>query len=290
MNVAPGVTAGREEFAISLNPTSGREFARYPFETPEQMEESLSFAAIGFKLWKGTPLQARVGVLRRIVAVLRSKSSQMSLMAADEMGKPVQQGRAEVEKCALVCEWYAEHGASMLANEVTTIGEEAYVSYLPLGPILAVMPWNFPFWQVMRGAVPILVGGNVYVLKHAPNVMGCAYQLLEAWRLAGLPEVVFTVLNVTPRLVSAAIKDDRIAAVTVTGGTRAGSAIASQAGAALMKSVLELGGSDPFIVLIDADLNVAAEAAVVGRYQNTGQVCIAAKRIIVEEPVVRAFT
>ena len=164
------------------------------------------------------------------------------------------------------------------------------MSYLPLGPILAVMPWNFPYWQVMRGAVPILFGGNAYVLKHAPNVMGCAYALLEAWREAGLPAGAFEVINVTPELVSVAIKDRRIAAVAVTGSARAGSAIAAQAGAALKKTVLELGGSDPFIVLADADLDAAVAAAVVGRFQNSGQICIAAKRIILEAPIAEAFT
>ncbi len=168
--------------------------------------------------------------------------------------------------------------------------DKAHIAYLPLGPVLAVMPWNFPIWQVLRGAVPIILAGNSYVLKHAPNVMGCAYLMRDAWREAGLPEGVFEVINVTPDGVSAAIADPRIAAVAVTGSVRAGSAIAAQAGAALKKCVLELGGSDPFIVLADADLEEAVKAATVGRFQNSGQICVAAKRIIVEASVMERFT
>lgn len=167
---------------------------------------------------------------------------------------------------------------------------KARIEYRPLGPILAVMPWNFPIWQVLRGAVPALIAGNTYVLKHAPNVMGSAYLLLEAFQRAGFPQGVFEVINVTADGVSRAIADPRIAAVTLTGSVRAGMAIGAQAGAALKKCVLELGGSDPFIVLNDADLDAAVQAAVIGRYQNTGQVCAAAKRLIVEQGVVEAFT
>ncbi|WP_318375951.1 aldehyde dehydrogenase family protein, partial [Enterobacter sp.] len=166
----------------------------------------------------------------------------------------------------------------------------AVIEYRPLGPVLAVMPWNFPVWQVLRGAVPILLAGNSYLLKHAPNVLGCAELLAAIFREAGVPEGVFAQVNATNEGVSQAIKDPRIAAVTVTGSVRAGAAIGAQAGAALKKCVLELGGSDPFIVLNDADLDLAVKAAVAGRYQNTGQVCAAAKRFIVEEGIAAAFT
>ena len=166
-------------------------------------------------------------------------------MASKEMGKPIVQARAEVEKCAVLCDWYADNGAGLLHDQNTSVGEQAYISFLPPGAILAVMSWNFPYWQTLRGAVPILLGGNGYVLKHAPNVMGCAYMMREAWSEAGLPAGVFSVLNIKPELVSKAIADPRIAAVTVTGSVRAGSAIAAQAGAALKKTVLELGGVGP---------------------------------------------
>ena len=212
-------------------------------------------------------------------------------MITREMGKPVAQARGEIEKCAQLCVWYAENGPAMLSAEPTQVeGGKARIEYRPLGPILAVMPWNFPIWQVLRGAVPTLLAGNTFVLKHAPNVMGSAYLLLDAFKRAGFPEGVFEVINVTPDGVSRAIADPRIAAITLTGSVRAGMAIGAQAGAALKKCVLELGGSDPFIVLNDADLDEAVKAAVIGRYQNTGQVCAAAKRLIIEQGVVEAFT
>ncbi|EGH33128.1 aldehyde dehydrogenase [Pseudomonas syringae pv. japonica str. M301072] len=212
-------------------------------------------------------------------------------MISQEMGKPVAQAKGEVEKCAQLCDWYAAQGPAMLVAEATQVEhDKARIEYRPLGPILAVMPWNFPIWQVLRGAIPTLLAGNTYVLKHAPNVMGCAYLMLDAFKRAGFPEGVFEVINVSPEGVSSAIADPRIAAVTLTGSVRAGQAIGAQAGAALKKCVLELGGSDPFIVLNDADLDQAVKAAVIGRFQNTGQVCAAAKRLIIEQGVVEEFT
>ncbi|MBN3858581.1 aldehyde dehydrogenase family protein [Paraburkholderia sp. Ac-20340] len=276
--------------AVSLNPTTGEVVATFPFQNADELNRSLERSFNGYRKWAETPVSGRLSAIADIGRALRRDKDSLARMAAVEMGKPVTQARAEVEKCAVLCDWYAEHGGALLADEKTKIGEDAYVSYLPIGPILAVMPWNFPYWQVIRGAIPILLGGNAYVLKHAPNVMGCAYLLERLLAGVGLPDGVFTVINVTNDLVSQAIADARIAAVTVTGSVRAGSAIAAQAGAALKKSVLELGGSDPFIVLADADIDRAVEAATVGRFQNTGQICIAAKRIILEEPIARAFT
>ncbi|SDI49970.1 NAD-dependent succinate-semialdehyde dehydrogenase [Pseudomonas panipatensis] len=275
--------------AISRSPATGQELARYPFQDAEQLEAVLASADRGFRQWRDTPLSERVAVLRKMAEVLRARVEPMARMEAEEMGMPVSQARGEINKCANLCEWYAEHGPAMLDDEPTSV-EGAYIAYLPLGPVLAVMPWNFPTWQVMRGAVSIILGGNTYVLKHAPNVMGCAYQLQQAWRDAGLPEGVFEVLNVEPPLVSKAIADERIASIAVTGSVGAGAAIASQAGAALKKCVLELGGSDPFIVLADADLDAAVKAAVASRFSNCGQVCIAAKRMILEAPIAEAFT
>lgn len=278
------------EAAISINPATGEVFDRYPYQNEADVENTLQRARRGFGVWSKTPATERVAVVRRVSAILRRDISQIAKVATAEMGKPVQQARGEVEKCALMCDWYAEHGESLVADQPSSIGPDAYVAYRPMGTVLAVMPWNFPFWQVLRGAVPVLVGGNGYLLKHAPNVMGCAYLVRNVLLEAGLPEGAFDVINVTNDLVSRVIADDRIFAVTVTGSVRAGSAIAAQAGAALKKTVLELGGSDPFIVLANANLDGAVQAALVGRFQNTGQICIAAKRIILERPIAEEFT
>ena len=277
--------------ALSINPATGETIGQYPFESAAALEAALARAAKGFATWRRTPLEQRAQALIALAKALRDDAQKFAQMITQEMGKPITQARGEVEKCAQLCEWYAEHGPAMLSAEPTLVeGNKARIEYRPLGPILAVMPWNFPIWQVLRGAVPALIAGNTYVLKHAPNVMGSAYLLRDAFKRAGFAEGVFEVINVTPDGVSSAIVDPRIAAVTLTGSVRAGMAIGAQAGAALKKCVLELGGSDPFIVLNDADLDEAVKAAVIGRYQNTGQVCAAAKRLIVEQGVVEEFT
>ncbi|MCF4998574.1 aldehyde dehydrogenase family protein [Pseudomonas syringae] len=277
--------------AISINPASGEQIGHYPFESAAALDAALSRAASGFSQWKRSAVADRSGLMIALAASLREGAEAMAVMITNEMGKPIAQARGEIEKCAKLCEWYAEHGPAMLDAESTLVeGGKARIEYRPLGPILAVMPWNFPIWQVLRGAVPTLIAGNTYVLKHAPNVMGSAYLLRDAFTRAGFAEGVFEVINVTPDGVSTAIADPRIAAVTLTGSVRAGQAIGAQAGAALKKCVLELGGSDPFIVLNDANLDEAVQAAVIGRYQNSGQVCAAAKRLIIEEGVVESFT
>jgi len=277
--------------AISTHPATGEQIGSYPYETAAALDATLARSHRAFAAWRREPVLDRAGSVLALATVLREQATQLATMISAEMGKPVTQARAEVEKCALLCEWYAANGPAMLAAEPAPVLQgKARVEYRPLGPILAVMPWNFPLWQVLRGAVPVLLSGNTYVLKHAPNVMGCAYLLLDAFKQAGFAEGVFEVINVTPEGVSSAIADPRVAAVTLTGSVRAGMAIGAQAGAALKKCVLELGGSDPFIVLDDADLDEAVQAAVIGRYQNTGQVCAAAKRLIVEQGVVEDFT
>lgn len=279
-----------KEAAVSLSPATGEEIARYRYQTAEELEEALVRVKAAFEKWRDVSVGERAAVLTKMAQALRTNLNDLARMEAVEMGKPISQGRAEVEKTAVLCEWYAEHGPRMLEPEPTLVEDnKAYVAFRPLGPVLAVMPWNFPIWQILRGAVPAILSGNPYVLKHAPNVMGCAYLLQKTWAAAGLPEGVFEVLNITPEGVSAAIRDPRIASVAVTGSVGAGSAIAAQAGAALKKCVLELGGSDPFIVLADANVDEAVKAATVGRFQNTGQICIAAKRIIVEKPVLKEF-
>ncbi|MDN3222125.1 aldehyde dehydrogenase family protein [Pseudomonas nunensis] len=277
--------------AISINPVNGEQIGHYAFESAAQLDAALARAANGFSVWRRTPVDQRAQLLIALARTLRDDAQKLAQMISLEMGKPINQARGEIEKCAQLCEWYAEHGPAMLSAEPTLVeGGKARIEYRPLGPILAVMPWNFPIWQVLRGAVPALIAGNTYVLKHAPNVMGSAYLLRDAIQRAGFAKGVFEVINVTPEGVSKAITDPRIAAVTLTGSVRAGMAIGAQAGAALKKCVLELGGSDPFIVLNDADLDDAVKAAVIGRYQNTGQVCAAAKRLIVEQGVVEEFT
>lgn len=277
--------------ALSINPASGETVGSYPYESAEQLNAALARSTDAFRTWRRTPVSQRAEYLLALAAALREQAEDMAQMITLEMGKPIAQARAEIEKCAQLSEWYAAHGPAMLAPEPTLVDNgSARIEYRPLGPILAVMPWNFPVWQVLRGAVPTLLAGNTYVLKHAPNVMGSAYLIQQALRKAGFAEGVFEVINVTQDGVSTAIADPRIAAVTLTGSVRAGIAIGSQAGAALKKCVLELGGSDPFIVLNDADLDAAVQAAVIGRFQNSGQVCAAAKRLIIEAGVVEAFT
>lgn len=277
--------------AVSLNPANGQQIAAYPYESDAQLEATLEKNHQAFLTWRQVSVMERAQKLRDLAKVLRENAEAMAQMITAEMGKPIVQARAEVAKSASLCDWYAEHGPAMLSSESTQVeNNNATLEFRPLGPILAVMPWNFPLWQVLRGAVPILLAGNSYVLKHAPNVMGCAFLMKELFIKAKLPEGVFELLNVTPDGVSRAINHSRIVAVTVTGSGRAGAAIGAQAGAALKKCVLELGGSDPFIVLNDADLDEAVKAAVAGRFQNTGQVCAAAKRFIVEESIAQAFT
>ncbi|HBM8316669.1 TPA: succinate-semialdehyde dehydrogenase [Enterobacter cloacae] len=277
--------------ALSVNPATGETLAAYPWATSEEVEQAITLADAGFRQWRGESVSHRAQKLLDLGAALRQRGEEMAQMISREMGKPIVQARAEVAKSAGLCDWYAEHGPAMLRAEPTLVeNQNAVIEYRPLGPILAVMPWNFPLWQVLRGAVPILLAGNSYLLKHAPNVLGSAELIGQIFADAGIAQGVFGWVNATNDGVSQAINDRRIAAVTVTGSVRAGAAIGAQAGAALKKCVLELGGSDPFIVLNDADLDLAVRAAVTGRYQNTGQVCAAAKRFIIEEGIADDFT
>ncbi|CZU69030.1 succinate-semialdehyde dehydrogenase [Enterobacter hormaechei] len=275
--------------AYSVNPATGETLAAYPWATSGDVERAIAQADTGFRQWRRESVAHRAQKLRDLGAALRSRAEEMAQTISREMGKPIVQARAEVAKSVSLCDWYAEYGPAMLRPESTQV-DNAVIEYRPLGPILAVMPWNFPLWQVLRGAVPILLAGNSYLLKHAPNVLGSAELIGKVFADAGFPEGIFGWVNATNDGVSQAINDRRIAAVTVTGSVRAGAAIGAQAGAALKKCVLELGGSDPFIVLNDADLDLAVNAAVAGRYQNTGQVCAAAKRFIVEAGVADTFT
>ena len=228
--------------------------------------------------------------MRRAAALLRERQHELAHLMALEMGKPVTDGRAEVLKCANCCDYYAEHAEGFLADEIIkTDAARSFISYQPLGVVLAVMPWNFPFWQVVRFAAPALMAGNVGLLKHASNVPQCALALEKIFHDAGLPPACFRTLLIGSDLVEKLIADDRLKAVTLTGSEGAGSAVAATAGQHIKKTVLELGGSDPFIVLADADVAAAAKTAAQSRMINSGQSCIAAKRFIVEKPVLREF-
>lgn len=276
----------------STNPATGDTIGDHELLDAAGIDAALERSWAGWHAWRTVPVAARSERLQRLGAVLRRRAETFACTIVEEMGKPIAQARGEVEKCAGLCDWYAANGAAMLADEPLPVHDDgaATLVWQPIGPVLAVMPWNFPIWQVLRAAVPILLAGNGVVLKHADNVLGCAAMLADAVLEAGFPDGVFTNLPIAQDDIARVIADRRIAAVTVTAGVAAGAAIAAEAGRNLKKSVLELGGIDPFIVLADADIDAAAEAAVKSRFLNTGQVCIAAKRMIVEASVVEAFT
>lgn len=274
----------------SWNPASGEMVASYPEMGAGEVDGLLRAGERAFVDWRWTPFSLRARMLSRMAEELTARSEAFAHLMAVEMGKPLAQGRSEVEKCAWVCRYYAEHGERLLAEEpIATDATRSFVAFAPLGVVLAVMPWNFPLWQVLRFAAPALMAGNVGILKHASNVSGCALAIAEAFAAAGAPRGAFqTVLVGSPR-VQELIAAPQVAAVTLTGSTPAGRAVAAAAGHELKKTVLELGGSDPYLVLEDADLEPAAEACVTSRLINSGQSCIAAKRFIVVEAVRAAF-
>src|SRR6266702_3326133 len=258
----------------SINPSTGEVLESFEEATPAALERVLAHAWQAFLGWRECTFAERAARLREVARVLGAKKVEYARLMALEMGKPVTQGEAEVEKCAWGCEYYAEHAARFLAPEPReTDAARSYVRFDPLGPVLAVMPWNFPFWQVVRFAAPALMAGNAAVLKHASNVPQCALAIEEAFRDAGFPPGLLRTVLVSGGAIEPIIADDRIRAVTLTGSSDTGSRIAELAGRALKKTVLELGGSDPFIVLGDADLELAATTAVRARNQNNGQSC-----------------
>lgn len=274
----------------SINPYTGRTLRRFAAFSWLKTERILAQAHRAAATWRRTSFAQRAEVLRRAAALLRERQAELARFMALEMGKPVTDGRAEVEKCAVCCEFYAAHGERFMADEVIqTDAGRSFISHQPIGVVLAVMPWNFPFWQVVRFAAPALMAGNVGLLKHASNVPQCALALEKIFHDAGLPPAAFRTLLIGSDLVEQLVRDDRVRAVTLTGSEPAGAAVAAVAGAHIKKTVLELGGSDAFIVLADADLATAARVAAQSRMLNSGQSCIAAKRFIVERPVVRQF-
>src|SRR5213083_3259246 len=274
----------------SINPSSGEVLESFEETAPAALERVLARAWQAFLGWRTRTFTERAARMREAARLLRAKKAEYARLMALEMGKPVTQGDAEVEKCAWGCDYYAEHAARFLAPEPReTDAARSYVRFDPLGPVLAVMPWNFPFWQVFRFAAPALMAGNAGILKHASNVPRTALAIQEVFREAGFPRGLFSTVLISSTAVARLIADPRIVAATLTGSDLAGRKVAEQAGRELKKTVLELGGSDPFVVLADADLAAAARAAADARLVNSGQSCIAAKRFIAVETVADHF-
>ncbi len=274
----------------SVNPATGEVLQRYEEHGPPELEARLARAGRAFASYRRTAPEERAGWLARAAELLEAEAERLGRLATLEMGKPLAQAVGEVRKSASGCRYYAEHGPRFLADEPVEAGERrCAVRHLPLGPMLAVMPWNFPYWQVVRFAAPALMAGNVALLKHASSVPGCALALEELFLRAGFPEGVFQALLVPSSAVASLVADSRVRAVSLTGSEAAGVKVGEAAGRALKKVVLELGGSDPFIVMPSADLDAAIATGIAARCQNNGQSCIAAKRFIVHEEVYEAF-
>jgi len=274
-----------------INPATGAVAYRHELLGAADIEQRLQAAAEAFPDWSQRPLSQRGELLHRVAVGLRASADALQQAMTTEMGKLKTEALAEVEKCAQVCEYYADHAADYLApQQITTEARSSYVRYEPIGCVFAVMPWNFPIWQVFRFLAPAFMAGNVALLKHASNVPQCADAILDVIRAAGLPAGVFDVLHIDNDQAATVLRDRRVKAVTLTGSERAGRSIAANAGEQLKKCVMELGGSDAFVVLEDADLEKTVDAAVRSRFDNVGQTCIAAKRFIVVDAIADAFT
>jgi succinate-semialdehyde dehydrogenase/glutarate-semialdehyde dehydrogenase len=274
----------------SINPVNGKVLKSYTADTEVTINQKIEQAELVWPEWRSIPLKEKAKLLNKAAEVLRKRKPDLSLLMAEEMGKPLKDGAGEIEKCATLCDYYAEHGEAYLANqEVKTEATKSFVSFQPLGIVLAIMPWNFPFWQVFRFLAPGLMAGNCGLLKHSSNVPGCALAIQEVLIEAGFPEHVFQTLLIDSKSTNKVIAHPLVKAVTITGSTQAGMKVAEQAGSLLKKSVLELGGSDPYLILEDADLDLAAEVCANSRLINNGQSCIAAKRFIVVESVEEEF-
>jgi succinate-semialdehyde dehydrogenase/glutarate-semialdehyde dehydrogenase len=274
----------------SIDPSTGKTLQTFEETTDAEVEQKLVRALRAFEAQRKLSFQERAQRMNKAAEILERDKRAYGLIMTDEMGKTLKSAIAEAEKCAVACRYYAEHAAEFLRDEpVETDATSSYIRYLPLGPVLAVMPWNFPFWQVIRFAAPALMAGNVGLLKHASNVPRCALALEDLFARAGFPEGAFQTLLIGGKRVAKLIDDPRIRAVTLTGSEEAGVSVASQAGKQLKKAVLELGGSDPFIVMPSADIEEAAKTAVTARNINNGQSCIAAKRFIIHERVYAEF-
>lgn len=275
---------------VTTNPATGETLQTYEEMGDDQVKGIIEKAHAAQRSWRETSFAERSERLRKLAELLREDQDQLATLMSREMGKPITQARAEIEKCALGCDYYAENGESFLASEmVETDARKSYIAYRPLGVVLAIMPWNFPFWQVIRFAAPALMAGNAALLKHATTVTGCGLAIEDLFDRAGFPEGLFRTLLIRSDKIEVVLDHPHVAAATLTGSTEAGQAVAGQAGKRVKKTVLELGGSDPYLILEDADLDAAINACATGRLQNSGQSCIAAKRLIVVESRIDEF-
>ncbi len=274
----------------SVNPATEEVLAAFEEMHPSEVERCLTEASSAYAVWRRTPIEKRARVVRDLAGVLRARRGEYAELITSEMGKPVVEAEAEIEKCIATCEYFSEYGPELLADQpVELVGTRSFVAFQPIGVVLGVMPWNYPFWQAFRFIAPTLLAGNTVVLKHASNVPLCARAIQELAESGGLPSGVLKVALVGSWWVHRLIEDSRIAAVTLTGSTTAGSEVAGTCGQNIKKHVLELGGSDPFIVLEDADLDAAVTGAIRARFQNAGQSCVAAKRFIVSSTILESF-
>jgi succinate-semialdehyde dehydrogenase / glutarate-semialdehyde dehydrogenase len=274
----------------SVNPTTGKKIATYPEMTANETEKIIQMVHKEYESWRNVPFSSRATLMKKAAQLLLSDIGEYARLMASEMGKPLKEGHAEIKKCAGVCEYYAENAESFLKPEpVKTDASNSFISFQPIGIVLAVMPWNFPFWQVFRFAAPALMAGNAGILKHASNVPGCALAIENVFIKAGFPKSIFRTLMIGSKDVDAVIENPLVKAVTLTGSTPAGKAVARKAGEMLKKTVLELGGSDAYVILEDANLEETVSACVFSRLINSGQSCIAAKRFIVVESIREPF-
>lgn len=275
----------------AINPATGQDIKTYPDHHGPEVEHIIEKSHAAFLEWKELKTSERAKMIARLGEVLLKNKEKLGQICTDEMGKLLNESIGEVEKCALACQYYSENAETFLEDEqIKTEGRESFVTYRPLGVVLAVMPWNFPYWQVIRFAAPALCAGNAAVLKHASNVPGCALALENIFKEAGFPENLFRTLLINSKEVNRVIEHKMIKAVTITGSTKAGKAVAKKAGEVLKKIVLELGGSDPYLIMKDADLKLAAKVLVKGRLLNAGQSCISPKRLIVDKSIYLEFS
>lgn len=275
---------------LSINPATGQTVHSFPTWQSGEIDATLSQMVSAQTDWAALSFAQRSNCMRNLAKIFRQRSEEYANLITEEMGKLLKEAKAEIEKCAMGCQYYADHAQSYLNDEViTSDASRSMVIYQPLGTLLCIMPWNFPFWQLIRAAAPAMMAGNVVVLKHASNVPRCALALEEAFRQAGFPAYTFRTLMISAEQAEAVVADKRIAAVTLTGSSAAGRKVAAAAGQHLKKCVLELGGSDPFIVLDDADIAFTVQQALVARFQNMGQSCIAAKRFILVDTIADSF-
>jgi succinate-semialdehyde dehydrogenase/glutarate-semialdehyde dehydrogenase len=275
----------------SINPANGKVIKSYKEDTAERVTRKIEQTHKAWLKWRETSFEERAAMLKKLANNLRGRKDELAALMAREMGKPLKDGVAEVEKCALVCDYYADNAESFLVDQIVkTDASKSFVSFQPIGIVLAIMPWNFPFWQVFRFLAPGLMAGNCGLLKHASNVPGCGLVIEELVRASGYPDHVFQTLMIGSKGVNQVIAHPLVKAVTLTGSTEAGIKVAQQAGSLLKKSVLELGGSDPYVILEDADLETAAQICVNSRLINNGQSCIAAKRFIMVKSIEKEFT